>query len=194
MGILADVSRRLTDQGIRHVVGGSFASSAWGEMRTTNDADIALMVDVSQAAALLTAFSEPYYLTLQQIEDALAEAGAYRMTNAIHMDEGFGIDLFLVRPDPYNLAEFERARKVEVLEGAFVPFAAPEDIVLQKLRWYEAGNRVSDRQWNDIVRVLEFRSRELDYAYLHHWAHELGVEGLLEEALSQRTGDADPFV
>lgn len=193
MAIVADVSRRLDAQGIRHVVGGSFASSAWGEMRFTNDADIAVMVEAPEAPALLAAFPPPYHLTLSQIEEALGEPGLYRMANAIQMDEAFGIDLFLVRADAYNLAEFSRARRVETAEGVFVPFAAPEDIVLQKLRWYEAGNRVSDRQWNDIVRVLECQRPDLDYAYLGRWAHELGVEALLEEALAERTGEPDPF-
>ena len=193
IGIVADVSRRLAAQGIRHVVGGSFASSAWGEMRTTNDADIAIMVEAPETPALLTAFAPPYHLTLEGIERALAESGPYRMTNAIHMDESFQIDLFLVRQDPYALAEFARARRVEIVEGTFVPFAAPEDIVLQKLRWYEAGNRVSDRQWNDIVRVLEFQRLEIDYAYLVRWARELGVAELLDEALAQRADQEDPF-
>ena len=169
LGIVADVSKRLTEQGIRHVVGGSFASSAWGEMRTTNDADIAVMIDASGVDKLLMAFAPPYYLTLTQVEEALSQTGPYRMTNAIHMDEAFGIDLFLVHPDPYNLAEFGRTRRVE-LHGVDVPFAAPEDIVLQKLLWFEAGSRVSDRQWNDVVRVLEFQRMDLDYAYLRHWA------------------------
>lgn len=193
MEIVAQVSQRLTAQGIRHVVGGSFASSVWGEMRTTNDVDIAVMVEAPDADKLLAAFPEPDRLTLAQIDAALAEGGPYRMTNAIHMDEALGIDLFLVRQDPHNLAEFARARPVEAVTGVFVPFAAPEDIVLQKLRWHEVSHRVSDRQWNDVVRVLEFRRHGIDYAYLHHWARELGVEGLLQDALAQRADTDDPF-
>ncbi|RYG23528.1 hypothetical protein EON82_13710 [bacterium] len=70
--------------------------------------------------------------------------------------------------------------------------STPEDIVLRKLMWFELGNRVSDRQWNDIVRVLEVQSPTVDLGYLRHWATELGVAELLEEALAQRI-DEDPY-
>ena len=190
--IVADVSRRLTARNIRHLVGGSFASSAWGEIRATNDVDIAVLIGQNEAALLASAFNPPYYASVESIELALEEPGVYRSTHAIHMDEAFQIDLFLVRPDAYSLTEFERVRPVEVVEGTSVPFSAPENVILQKLRWFDQANRVSDRQWNDVIRVLEFQRDSLDYAYLARWAKELGVADLLTEALAQRI-DEDPF-
>lgn len=188
--IVADVSRRLTERGFRHLIGGSFASSAWGEIRATNDVDIAVIVGEDQGLELANVFRPPYSISLEAIRSALEEPGVYRMAHAIHMDEAFSIDLFLVRPDPYTLTEFERAKMIEAVEAHSIPFAAPENIVLQKLRWYEEGNRISDRQWNDIVRVLENQWEALDYAYLRRWAAHLGVEELLEQAFSE----TDPFV
>jgi hypothetical protein len=190
--IVADVSRRLTARSIRHLVGGSFASSAWGEVRATNDVDIAVLIGPHEAATLASAFESPYYASLESIQRALDEPGIYRSTHAIHMDEAFQIDLFLVRPDSYSITEFERVRPVEIVDGISVPFSAPENVVLQKLRWFDQANRVSDRQWNDVVRVLEIQRMKLDYAYLQHWAEELGVAELLAEALAQRI-DEDPF-
>jgi hypothetical protein len=70
------------------------------------------------------------------------------------MDEAFKIDLFLTGESEYENSVFERAVEVELLSGSTVRFCAPENIVLAKLRWFEHGNRVSDRQWNDIVQVL----------------------------------------
>ena len=52
---------------------------------------------------------------------------------------------------------------------------------------------MSDRQWNDVVRVLEVQRHALDYAYLHQWVGELGVGGLLDEAPSQRPDEEDRF-
>ncbi len=168
------------------------ASSAWGEIRTTNDVDFAVLLADDEAEALAGAFTFPYHASLESIRSAIAHQGEYRSTHAMHEEESFTIDLFLVRPDPYTLTEFRRARRVEVLEGRSVPFYAPENIVLQKPRWYEAGNRVSDRQGNDIVRALDTQRETLDYPYLRLWAGVLGVDELLGQAFDERRSD-DPF-
>jgi len=63
-----------------------------------------------------------------------------------------------------------------------VPMATAEDIILQKLRWYELGNRVSDRQWNDVLGVLKVQRKRLDFEYLKEWAAHLEVEDMLRKA------------
>jgi hypothetical protein len=60
--------------------------------------------------------------------------------------------------------------------------ASPEDTILQKLHWYQIGNRVSDRQWNDIQGVLKVQRKSLDFEYLKEWADRIGVEDLLRQA------------
>lgn len=52
-----------------------------------------------------------------------------------------------------------------------------------KLQWYRDGGGVSDRQWNDVLGVLKVQGPVLDRAYLEEWALELGLAGLLREAL-----------
>lgn len=189
--ITAEVSGRLERLGIRHLVGGSFASSAWGEIRATNDVDIAVLLAEDRAHDLTAAFAPPYHISHEGILRALAEPGPYRMAHARHTEESFSIDLFLVRPDEYTLTELDRARRV-VIADIGVPFSAPENIVIQKLRWYEEGRRVSDRQWNDIVRVLDNQRKTLDYAYLSRWAETFGLGDLLRQAFDDRESD-DPY-
>lgn len=43
---------------------------------------------------------------------------------------------------------------------------------------------MSDRQWGDVTGVLKVQGERLDFAYLRHWAKELGVADLLERALA----------
>jgi len=43
---------------------------------------------------------------------------------------------------------------------------SPEDVVLNKLAWYELGNRVSDQQWRDIQSILRVQGDTLDQDYL----------------------------
>ena len=64
-------------------------------------------------------------------------------------------------------------------------FASPEDTVLAKLDSYRRGNEVSERQWLDIVTVIKVQRSKLDIEYMRHWAAELRVTDLLEEALAE---------
>jgi hypothetical protein len=54
-----------------------------------------------------------------------------------------------------------------------------EDIVLAKLLWYRAGGEVSERQWNDLVSLVEVQRNKTDSAYLETQAAQLGMADLL---------------
>lgn len=61
----------------------------------------------------------------------------------------------------------------------------PEDILLEKLRWYRLGGEVSDRQWCDVLGIVAVQGSRLDEAYLRRDAASLDVTNLLERALRQ---------
>lgn len=44
------------------------------------------------------------------------------------------------------------------------------------------GNQVSDRQWLDVLGVLNIQGQSLDGEYLERWAEELSVADLLRRA------------
>lgn len=67
--------------------------------------------------------------------------------------------------------------------------ASAEDIILQKLHWYRLGGNVSERQWNDVLGVLQVQNEKLDIAYLWRRAKEMEVQDLLEQAV--RDGGID---
>ncbi len=54
----------------------------------------------------------------------------------------------------------------------------PEDILLQKLRWYQMGNEVSDRQWRDVMGIVLVQGQALDVVYLRRAAQVLAVSDL----------------
>jgi hypothetical protein len=68
----------------------------------------------------------------------------------------------------------------------------PEDILLQKLRWYRRGGEVSDRQWRDILAIVRIQGDRLDRPYLARNAKVLAVSNLLVRALKEGTGEEAP--
>ena len=65
-----------------------------------------------------------------------------------------------------------------------VPIASPEDTILSKLEWYRLGNEVSERQWDDVVRVMKILGDHANHKYLMRNAADLNVADLLQKLLA----------
>jgi hypothetical protein len=62
--------------------------------------------------------------------------------------------------------------------------ASPEDTILAKLEWYRMGGELSDRQWRDIVGVIQVQNERLNRDYLEQLSKEMGVSDLLAKAFT----------
>jgi hypothetical protein len=162
---------------VRWVVGGSLASAAYGEPRATNDIDVVAILDEATARQLGRLLGPEFYFS----EDAAVDAvRAHDSFNVIDQRSFMKADIFVPADGPLGRAQLERARVLELIGGVEVPVLGPEDVVLQKLRWFRLGGGVSDRQWRDLVQVL--RRGGLDDAYLDEVAEAVGLDQLLSRA------------
>jgi hypothetical protein len=166
---------------VRYYIGGSVASSAYSLPRTTYDVDIVADMQPRHVAPLIAALAPDYYLDRGDILAAISRRSSFNMT---HQTTGINIDIFIPQDRPFDRVQFERVQ-AHTLPGADQPvnLASPEDVLLNKLVWYELGDRVSDQQWRDVQAILRVQAGALDQAYLRHWAAELSVGQLLEVAL-----------
>lgn len=167
---------------VRYLVGGSVASSVYGDPRATRDVDIVADLHSGHASTLAGDLSKEFYADLPTISAAIKRRGSF---NLIHLDTMVKIDVFVAKPTPFGESQLSRRRlqtigQSETLE---IHLASPEDTVLAKLDWYRKGGGVSDRQWNDILGVLKVQAERLDRDYLELWALELSVTDLLNRAL-----------
>lgn len=176
---------RLKNLDIPFLIGGSVASSVHGHPRQTNDLDLAIQIDASNAARFLEEFEAEFTLTSSMIEQALNTHDEYRSFQMTHFESLLRIDCFIPTGTPFQEAEYARRVDLEILPGVYVPVVSAEDIVLRKLLWFELGGRVSDRQWNDIVAVLDVQAGLLDNSYLDEWADRLNVRQILDDARAQ---------
>ncbi|MFZ5476655.1 MAG: hypothetical protein ACOZNI_07770 [Myxococcota bacterium] len=166
-------------------MGGSVASSLHGVPRSTQDVDLVADLRRTHAGPLASTLADAFYVDEDAIRDAVLRRASF---NLVHLDTVTKVDVFVPRGDALSAAQIARRHFVQV-EGASLPVLSAEDTVLQKLRWYEQGERVSERQWRDVLGVLKVRGGNLDVAYMRAQSAAAGLADLLELAL----GDAaDP--
>ena len=131
------------------MVAGSFASSAHGMPRATQDVD--LVIDPPSPAALDTLIRsmapEQYYVDLEAARDALRRRS---MFNVVDLASGWKVDLILRKDRPFSRDEFARRMKLTLLDvSVFV--ATPEDTIVAKLEWSKLAGG-SERQRRDVCR------------------------------------------
>jgi hypothetical protein len=180
LSAVAQVVRAFNDLDVEYLIGGSIASSVFGEPRQTIDADIVARLLPRHAALLVKQLSPDFYADLESIVAAIENG---RCFNLIHLQTMGKVDVFTNWRRPFAVSQFQRRQKKTVGASDDLLFASPEDTVLAKIEWYRDGGCVSDRQWRDLLGVLKVQAGSLDRAYLAHWAGELGITDLLNRAL-----------
>jgi len=180
---LDPVIRALDALRIPYQIVGSVASSAYGIARTTLDVDLEADFRDSQVSPLIEQLQGAFYLDEDRVRDAVMRRSSF---NVIHLESMVKIDIFLLKSKSYNQAAFAR-RRVETFGEDLPPrtlcIASPEDVILNKLDWYQEAGRISERQWTDVLGVLKVQQSSLDMEYLHVWAEKLGLADLLAQAL-----------
>ena len=178
------VARVLEEQHVRYVVGGSLASSISGEPRATLDVDVIVELNEDQVAAVVAALGEDFYADSDGIRQAIRENSS---ANLIHLETSIKVDLFMMGGSPIDGEQMDRRLRFKVAEDPdqYLFVYTPEDILLQKLRWYQMGNEVSDQHWRDIMGIVVVQGEKLDVVYLRRSAQALAVSDLLQRAFDQ---------
>ncbi len=183
--ILEPVVKTFEELGVLYYVGGSVASSAYGIARATLDVDLVSNLQSHQVNLLVEKLKPAYFIDNEMILDAIKTRSSF---NIIHLDSMMKIDVFILIDKPYPQKAFERKR-IDTLDdeaGSIkIYLCSPEDIILNKLEWYKAGNQVSERQWLDVLGVIKVQGDSLELEYIKRWAEELDIIDLLEKALSE---------
>jgi hypothetical protein len=169
---------------ITYLIGGSFASTAYGRIRTTQDVDIIAFIEPTHVDPFVKQLDSAFYLDEKRIRDAITRQTNF---NLIHLETMFKVDIFLPKDRPFDQNQLSRRvkRTIDKESAREVYFSSPEDTMLAKLEWYRLGGEVSEVQWRDIKGILRQRSDQLDMAYLNDSAQAMQIADLLERCLEE---------
>ena len=179
--VLAEFDR----MSIAYYIGGSVASSLYGQPRSTLDVDLCARVAEAHIGELVSNWEHDFYVSESAMRDAIQRG---RCFNVIHLATSLKIDVFVCADDPFNTAVLRRRQSRTVTftdEVLTVWFASPEDLVLHKLVWFRKGGETSERQWRDIAGVLLQQRNLLDTSYIADWAVQLDVRDLWDRILEE---------
>ena len=181
--VLKSFTDILESLGITYVIGGSIASSIYGKVRFTQDADITVESFEDKADEFLRLVSSDFYISSDAMQKALSQKGSF---NVVHLESAFKIDVFIQKNTEFERQLLSRRNFMKLsdrFEKAF-SIVSPEDIIMLKLRWYRQTDCTSEKQWQDILSVLEVQKDKLDFEYLKKWASILRIDQLLARAIS----------
>jgi hypothetical protein len=184
LAILKNFTDALESIGIDYVIGGSIASSLYGKVRFTQDVDMTVEPFEGKADEFFRLVRSDFYISWDAMQQALRQRSSF---NVVHLESAFKIDVFIRKDTEFERQLLTRRKFMKLSERSKKAFSvvSAEDIILLKLRWYQQGGCSSERQWEDILSVLEVQTDGLDFEYLKKWSAILGVSELLGKAVSE---------
>ena len=183
---LRSVIETLERLGLPYIIGGSVASSIYGEARSTRDVDVSVMLPLEQVGSFVQSFqSLGYHVFADAIIDAII---ARQPFNIIDAQSGYKADIFVVdpqHPTPLEQQALQRRRRqvYDETSGAQAVFYSPEDVIVYKLKYYLEGRM--PKHLRDIGAMLVVQGEALDYDYIAEWAERIGAADVWAEILAE---------
>ncbi len=189
--IIRQIAQEFDRLEIKYFVGGSLASSLHGIPRATHDVDIIADIKEDHIPFLVKALESDFYIDTDMIQEAIQHRSLF---NVIHLNTMFKVDVFILKTDKVSQKEMVRREQYQITDDPLhtLYLASAEDVILHKLYWFQLGDRVSERQWHDVIGVIQVQYETLDYHYLEQTAQNLRVDELLHQALKE-AGMGDPI-
>jgi hypothetical protein len=180
------VIEALEAAGIDYLLGGAVAAWAWGEPRATLDLDVVADIPLEAADRLSAELEKRRMLVpADAIRETILEDRADLAINAIHMEAGYKVDIYPLRPgDQLRRSALDRRRPVDLgPDLGQVYLHSPEDLIVYKLLYYALSAQT--KHVRDITAITLSVGDELDLDYIAGWAGRLGLNTLWEELLGQ---------
>lgn len=155
------VADALEAASIPYAIGGAIAYGFHAPPRATNDVDVNAFVGPERVEALLDALERAGATVDREMARATAEG---RGELAVRL-RGMRVDVF-IDSIPLHASARRRAKTVTLLGRPIVALSA-EDLAVLKLLFFRPKDVI------DVERLVAFRGRDLDRAYVRGWLVDL---------------------
>lgn len=175
---LRDFVEKAGKLGIEYMVTGSFAMSAYGEIRYTRDIDIVIQLERPEIARFVSAFADKYYVNDISIRRAIDRRS---MFNIVNLETGEKVDCIIQKDSEFARVSFGRRRRA-VVAGIGFWTTTKEDLIIAKLDWTRDTH--SEMQIRDIANLTV---DDYDSAYVSGWIESLGLSEIWSEVDNWKT-------
>lgn len=176
--VLRDFVQKAERLDISYMVTGSFAMSAYGEMRFTRDIDIVIEMEAARVDEFFRLFERDFYVSKNSVRRAV---GDQSMFNLIHLEKAVKIDCIVRNQTDFERLKFANRRQVTIGDLIFWTITK-EDLILSKLNW--AKSSASEMQIRDVANLI---TGEYDFTYVQKWIKELNLEEIWQKVLEWKT-------
>lgn len=166
----------LNDEGVAYLVTGSLVSNSYGEPRVTFDADFLIEAAPDAVSRIALRLGPDFIRESQMSFETVTGKVQHKF---LHRPSGLLLEAFELSDDAHDQERFARRKQVSFLDRT-TWFPTPEDVIVQKLRWYALRSR--DKDMRDVTFVIARQHDSLDWPYIEKWCREHGSAGHLEAA------------
>jgi hypothetical protein len=177
--IVLRVIRSLEQLGIGYMLVGSYSSNAFGIARSTQDADFVIEIGDRQISALFATLAPDLTFDPQMRLESVTMTSRFV---GRHAATGFKVELFLLSDDPFDRERFRRRQRTPFLQS-IAQLPTPEDVIVQKLRWFKQGARAKDLE--DAANILAVQQGKLDIDYMRRWADQHNTRETLDRLIDE---------
>ena len=181
---LRSIVETLEQLGLTYGIGGSVASSLYGEARSTLDVDISVVLPLDRVLDFTQAFRAlGYYAFMDAVLDAII---ARQPFNIIDAQRGYKADIFPIDADTPTAQELEILSRLQrhvydESDGAAAVLYSPEDVIVYKLKYYVLGR--IPKHLRDVGAIMTAQGAALDRDYIAFWADRIGAGDVWTELL-----------
>jgi hypothetical protein len=177
----------LEARGWSHCLVGGLAANRWGEVRYTQDVDLAVWADIGDENQVIDGLLKEFSIRRGRFK-AKSEGRLFALQYRVLLLQskaGAPIDVALASSG-FEAEMLRRAKTVAISRGRKFRTASAEDIIVMKT----LAGRAHD--WKDIEGIIARQRDRLDWNYIHHWLDpllelvDLTEHGLELEVLRQR--------
>lgn len=166
----------LSRLGLPYMITGGAAAIVYGEPRLTNDLDVVLAMQSTDADRVAAAFAaDETYVPPVEVLEIEAARRTHGHFNVIHGPTSLRADVYLAGDDPLHAWGLARRRTLRIGE-LDVSIAPPEYVIVRKLEYAAQGG--GDRHLRDIRRMLDRRLAPIDDNAIDEFAAARGLREL----------------